>query len=539
MATQFRDHLFTVIVLGDSSRIIRWDRGGAIVTEAFNYTQRKSILFEYFKRFRQLDGVQRGINPNVLPATKANARMARERLNDYTSELWLGRAADALRDMVDIETQPFLQLQFQGKTWVIPSPHCDDYGLSPFGRASRARIAVEVESETAHYVKDSWRNRDPNRLPESEVYKILAEKKVKFIAEMACGGDTGHEVQSYLWKSKPWVWGEKLRIRDLVGHIIILKTVGRSLMTFRTARQFLTCLANGMEGYEDALAKAQIMHRDISTGNILMVKDPGSVNGWKGVIIDWDHHVRLDVNRTLVRITRTGAWQFMSAYLALNPTAEHSPVDDRESALHVLIWISLRHLKHAGNSIEILQPQLNVFDQMMFRSADGQPVNTAKVNMILGGLTPNIKFDLEPINELILKLRTSFATRYAGPSLVGNVGLDEGLLQFYNKCKKDVETPDWLFTEIYQAAEQLPARGGTDADWVDNTRELAELSRQQGNGEAFPLIRCSRPWLGYTRSVHYPDINPAMESQPSQRARSGSENRVQEEEDRYQKRRRV
>jgi hypothetical protein len=39
LATQFRSHIFTVLVCGGYARILRWDRSGAIVTAAFDYRE--------------------------------------------------------------------------------------------------------------------------------------------------------------------------------------------------------------------------------------------------------------------------------------------------------------------------------------------------------------------------------------------------------------------------------------------------------------------------------------------------------------------
>ena len=59
MSTQFRHHLFTVLILGQRARLVRWDRASAVVTESFDYTERPLLLFEYFKRFAQLDRSRR------------------------------------------------------------------------------------------------------------------------------------------------------------------------------------------------------------------------------------------------------------------------------------------------------------------------------------------------------------------------------------------------------------------------------------------------------------------------------------------------
>ncbi|KAF8518123.1 hypothetical protein BU17DRAFT_30085, partial [Hysterangium stoloniferum] len=57
----------------------------------------------------------------------------------------------------------------------------------------------------------------------------------------------------------------------------------------------------------DAYDKAKILHRDISSGNILITDTGG------GLLIDWDLCKRLqDIYEGQAHIERTGTWQFMA-----------------------------------------------------------------------------------------------------------------------------------------------------------------------------------------------------------------------------------
>ena len=52
----------------------------------------------------------------------------------------------------------------------------------------------------------------------------------------------------------------------------------------------LTCLLKAMQ---DALAKDKRLHRDLSVGNIILVKEPGRAIR-RGYLIDWDASIRVD-----------------------------------------------------------------------------------------------------------------------------------------------------------------------------------------------------------------------------------------------------
>jgi len=559
MSTQFRHHLFTVLILGQRARLIRWDRASAVVTESFDYTERPLLLFEYFKRFAQLDRSRRGIDPNVEPATKNEAKMARVRLRNVDSEYWLGAAAASYKDMIDIETQPFLRLRFKGRIFIVPAPHCDAYSLSPFGRATRARVAIDTANNELRYMKEYWRDNVAVSTPEATIYDRLNALKIKFVAKMECGGDTGQVTDGHNWTMSPWVSavpGTKLRVRPRLGHRIVLENIGRSLLTFRTARQFLTCLADGMEGvlrafsltrspcltvgyegYEDALGRAKIMHRDISVGNIMMIQNRESDTGWSGMLIDWDHGIMLGSGRPSTRIMRTvscptcsmfvyfdydqqGTWQFLSAYLSENPGASHSAVDDRESALHLLVWVGLRHLEHNLKDGHSLLDRLRAFGEM-YRLPDGRPVGSNRKSLMIQAHFRAIKFDLEPVQKLIKSLSLVFATRYIPMDDDTDDDVDEKdekqtMLEAFNKLQGCLSQPEWLPTTVRRAAEQLLLHEDniTISDWVDNTCQLAEQAQEQTRvcePVVYPLLP-TRLWEGYTRSFCTSEPNPVLET---------------------------
>ncbi|KAF8516417.1 hypothetical protein BU17DRAFT_50910, partial [Hysterangium stoloniferum] len=88
------------------------------------------------------------------------------------------------------------------------------------------------------------------------------------------------------------------------------------------------------------------LHRDISSGNILITETGG------GLLIDWDLCKKLqDIYEGQGHIERTGTWQFITARLLVIPTnGEGAAIpdwaDDLESFFYVLVWIALRYTEH-------------------------------------------------------------------------------------------------------------------------------------------------------------------------------------------------
>jgi len=141
--------------------------------------------------------------------------MARVRRANVDAEYWLGAAAATYKDTVDIETQPFLRLRFKGRIFIVPAPHYDDYGLSPFGRATRARVAIDTANNELRYMKEYWRDNVAGSTPEATIYDRLNALKIKFVDKMECGGDTGQVTNGHNWTMSPWVSA------SFVGHKII------------------------------------------------------------------------------------------------------------------------------------------------------------------------------------------------------------------------------------------------------------------------------------------------------------------------------
>ncbi|KAJ8703511.1 hypothetical protein PTI98_002129 [Pleurotus ostreatus] len=501
MAMQFRSHLFSVLVCGRYARFIRWDRSCAIVTRRFDYTTHPLIIFDFYKRFAQLDDVQRGLYPNLRELSWEAGMKAVETMRKYATSYFTGEHADFYKKEPNPNQLPLLSLVFGEDTYVVPAPYFDGAMYSPFGRCTRNRAVVllkerknaeEAEDGTygKHgqilYLKEYWREESIYTRKESEVYRILEGAKVTFVAKMHAGGDLmggdeaiatiGHE-----WKLKPWVRKpRKLRIRHLVAHFIVLSTLGRDLATFKTARQLVTCIADAMDAHQQAY-KLGILHRDISAGNILMTLQP---ENRRGFLIDWDHCIFLNdalKERTGTRVHRTGTWQFMSAHLTRNPVnASHTVVDDRESALHVLTYMALKHLRHNTTDEQELKGVLLMFDDYVAQEGKPDKASKYKASMIKGGA--GIQFDIPAVTFLIKALAKFFSPRYIEdynePIEALELLSEEELAEYkeekeqhrQNLAKLLDPASDFVYTTMRKWAAKMPEPPDNAIQWVDNTK---------------------------------------------------------------------
>jgi hypothetical protein len=139
------------------------------------------------------------------------------------------------------------------------------------------------------------------------------------------------------------------------------------------------CLA-----HQDAY-KANILHRDISPGNIIID------SFGKGWLIDWDLSKPLTLSvETPRRATRTvsndylllvmikanpeygpqGTWQFMSARLIGQQDGPHEFVDDLESSIYVLLWATLMY-SEVSSPIQVPPFLASVLDPKCYKDTGG------------------------------------------------------------------------------------------------------------------------------------------------------------------------
>ncbi|KAF7437560.1 hypothetical protein PC9H_004402 [Pleurotus ostreatus] len=464
----------------------------AIVTRRFDYTTHPFILFDFYKRFAQLTDVQRGLYPNISRLNKKDGVKALNILKRFKTSYFTGERPDTYNKDLDPQQLPLLRMAFKGQVYVVPAPHFDGAMYSPFGRCTRSRAVVHLLLGEVHYFKDYWRESSPCT-KESDIYGILKSAGVTFVADMYLGGDLltgdtttaeavttiGHEHISEPWVQNP----NKLAIRELTAHFILLSTIGRDLATFSTARQLVTCIADAMDAHQQAY-RLGILHRDISAGNILMSLEPENRHG---ILVDWDHCILLNSDtkdRTGTRIHRTGTWQFMSAHLTLYPeTASHTVIDDRESALHVLTYMALKHLRHDLPE-QRLRGTLSIFDDYIAQEGKPDMGLASKQTMIERGGPPKVKF-AEPIRamkHLIKELSEFFAPRYNedylsddddddGRSCEELARRQKAKVEYLKRLEKlqDPES-DMVYATLRKYAAKLTEPPQDITQWVDNLK---------------------------------------------------------------------
>ncbi|OJT05828.1 hypothetical protein TRAPUB_3323 [Trametes pubescens] len=153
----------------------------------------------------------------------------------------------------------------------------------------------------------------------------------------------------------------------------VVDTVGLPLSEFRSTKELAMAIRDAIKDHRLMMERGGVLHRDVSSGNILIVEEPQERPSSKGILHDYDYSSMTPYppskafqgassDSPLLRPLeladdcedvggckeRTGTYHFMAVEL-LDPIVkgiDHDSPHDIESFFWVLLWIVLRHTDH-------------------------------------------------------------------------------------------------------------------------------------------------------------------------------------------------
>ncbi|EPQ50704.1 hypothetical protein GLOTRDRAFT_66831, partial [Gloeophyllum trabeum ATCC 11539] len=352
-ARQQRTHGFSIIILGEYARIIRWDRAGAVFTERLNYVARPEKLAMFLWHFAHLDRRQQGYDDTaeLIEEDSRLHNMMKKKIADGSKM----SAKD--KDLPEAYVLEYFKDSSSGATsgptrpryFLVGRPHFTAPGMT--GRATRGYVALDEESNELVYLKDCWRVDLPDMTREGDVIQLMNNEGVQCVPTLVCHGDVKGQCTS---TQKHWSRdaGKPNPFRPHQHYRLVVQEVGCPLSDFKHSEELIQVITECITGHADAFVKAKILHRDISAGNILILRTTVDDQGQtsvvtQGLLNDWDLSKSVASNNDGPRQPdRTGTWQFMSGYLLQTPWKSHDLQDDLESFMHVLIYEAVRYLSH-------------------------------------------------------------------------------------------------------------------------------------------------------------------------------------------------
>ncbi|EHK22262.1 uncharacterized protein TRIVIDRAFT_191091 [Trichoderma virens Gv29-8] len=119
---------------------------------------------------------------------------------------------------------------------------------------------------------------------------------------------------------------------------LVVSPAGRVISSFNTIKELLESLRDAIKAHQSLYTRGNILHRDISSNNIIITK-PETEDGFKGMLIDLDLASVRDSDTSGAQ-HRVGTMRFMA--IEVLSKVDHTYRHDLESFFYVLIWMCAR-----------------------------------------------------------------------------------------------------------------------------------------------------------------------------------------------------
>ncbi|KAJ2617402.1 hypothetical protein H4S08_000370, partial [Coemansia sp. RSA 1365] len=120
---------------------------------------------------------------------------------------------------------------------------------------------------------------------------------------------------------------------------IVVSPVGYSLRLVRIEEELVIVLAEAMHCHNAILNCCGVLHRDILTNNILVVRESQDTLP-RGLLIDLNFAVPVDRKKWTARPAQSGTLPYISIANLENIYTARTALDDWESLLYVIYWLA-------------------------------------------------------------------------------------------------------------------------------------------------------------------------------------------------------
>ncbi|KAI0724831.1 hypothetical protein C8Q72DRAFT_937151 [Fomitopsis betulina] len=336
MLAQGRLYAFTIGIYGHTARIFRFDHAGAVCSPSFNYIEHPDILRNFMWRFTHPIGKAcrfLGDDPSIVLGTRADRALARAFAGKHDPSFQrTPESQKAVRRLTMSDEKGNKRKYLLYKLLFVNT------GL--FSRASTIWEAAEVDEKWSKtigepvVIKEAWRqfirpSEIHNYEDMQEAVSVAAEDaalSLSHIAQFEHGDDLGLRETKKLFQDghatstvtqAPFsgesvddldedemnkfrfpaaeVFGHRTVSASCRktggpqldrGHIrLVLTSVGKPITDFDSTYEMVTALRDAIIGHEQAY-KAGMIHRDVSGGNVMIMKKKDGSPG--GFIHDFD-----------------------------------------------------------------------------------------------------------------------------------------------------------------------------------------------------------------------------------------------------------
>ncbi|KAL7279782.1 hypothetical protein ACG7TL_006189 [Trametes sanguinea] len=518
-ARQHRVCLYSVSMAGSRARLYRWDRSGVIVTRSFDIRGYPELLCEFLARFACSPAASRGHDGTVHKATIEEEEIFRDRITRCVQQqlrLDGEKLVNAIKEhyapghvsamqvhCVDLSKgQRAATFQRYLVSRPVTSP------LSAVGRGTRGYWAVQAETGRVVFVKDTWRLpveqegcvlAGLNNLGVRNVPLVLAHGDVYWEGPIAAGADLSRGVQiskTDRYDPQPWacpVNGRRISVSTHIHYRLVLGTVGYGLQRFKGTDELLSATLDVFQAMRDALTEDARIHRDISTENIILVREDDSEDdsARRGYLIDWESSSRVDEDGLSIDRERTVSLGYTAIPGPLMNGGEeaeeaHTFQDDMESLFYVVLYCSLVHLPHNVEDPEDLRTFIDHFFDSSTSICGRLEGGDAKgANAVVRSWTKRIKWknaDLQDwLNTVMdyhsppVHLRAAWHDRWSNPDYLSSFWrsfLEERPLPKDDRVENEIALPGPSLISPETSLVPFKAQALPDVDLGDGAKPM-------------------------------------------------------------------
>ncbi|PIL32454.1 hypothetical protein GSI_05156 [Ganoderma sinense ZZ0214-1] len=206
---------------------------------------------------------------------------------------------------------------------------------------------------------------------------------------------------------------------------LVVKEVAMPLDKFEYPQQLVAVIFDSVHAHYDAVTEESLLHRDISSGNILIYPRVIEWKGktalqWRGMLVDWEMSKEVhdrDGLRQAWQTERTGTWQYLSVALLSRGSPRVELPDELESFFHVLLYYALRYVRSANASGLTIANFLESYFDVYGLDRDGRyicgvekclTIEMGRIQVVCGTI---LRFD-NPLDRLFANLLSWFRARY-------------------------------------------------------------------------------------------------------------------------------
>ncbi|KAF9484763.1 hypothetical protein BDN70DRAFT_872007 [Pholiota conissans] len=385
---QLRNFLFTLLMTPNEARFFRWDHAGVVMSASFDYRKDPGMLCRFLWQFGNASDAQRGWDAGVVRASAKEEALFKDRIELHVR-------SQLVDDFKDIEGE--YKRHYEANNVVkLPVRHTTQDGVvdenfflvsrpvarprSMASRSTRGYWAMDLKTKEIVFLKDTWRTNNEDMEVEGDVLRSI--EGVPNVPTLVCYGDVGdassfdhaYITQTDRYRTAEWNAHRPVisKLTSRIHYRQVTKEAGYPLTNLAGSGELLRAVRDVYNALEAVYESAERMHRDISTGNIILFADDSTreYGNRRGILIDWELSCKIERDHAR-KHWKSGTWAFMSINTLGPDPGPHALVYDAESLVYVVFYCAIFFLKWSYSPATHKAIVADFFDQSTIREGDG------------------------------------------------------------------------------------------------------------------------------------------------------------------------